>query len=310
MLHGYGAGLGFYFRNFDGLTKSLINRMDFYALDWLGMGLSSRPAFTVKAKTAAEKITQAEAFFLDSLEEWRIVRKLEKLTLVAHSLGGYLAVRYANKYPERVEKLILVSPVGVPKNPYEKATTPEPTLNTTDPKTSLGAEFQDSDEPVEKNPLPRWVTTLWDANFSPFMFVRWAGPLGPKLTSGWTGRRFAHIPEPQQKLLHSYAYEIFRKRGSGEYALAYLLAPGAYARNNLLNAIPTHIPVLMTYGAHDWMDEGAGHQAAAIANAKPGGDVKVVQIPGAGHHCYLDNPEVFNQVVIDFINRPPRKYSK
>lgn len=37
LLSGYGAGLGFWFRNFEGLTDKLINRMDFYALDWLGM---------------------------------------------------------------------------------------------------------------------------------------------------------------------------------------------------------------------------------------------------------------------------------
>lgn len=282
--------------------------MDFYALDWLGMGLSSRPSFVVKAKTAAEKVTEAESFFLDSLEEWRAIRKLEKLTLVAHSLGGYLAVRYANKYPERVEKLILVSPVGVPKNPYEKVTSPEPTINTSEPPTSLGAEFQDKDEKVQKDPLPKWVTVLWDANFSPFSFVRFAGPLGPKLVSGWTGRRFSHIPPTQQNLLHSYAYEIFKKRGSGEYALAYLLAPGAYARSHLLNVIPTRVPVLMLYGDRDWMDEGAGQKAAEIANKKPGGDVKVMQISDAGHHCYLDNPGEFNQVVTDFINRPPRAY--
>lgn len=274
------------------------------------MGLSSRPNFSIKAKTPSEKINEAESFFLDALEEWREQRKLDKMTLVAHSLGGYLAVRYANKYPDKVDKLILVSPVGVPKNPYVKDTTSGPTLNTGEPNTSLGAEFSDVDEPVQKNnPLPRWVTTLWDANFSPFLFVRLAGPLGPKLVSGWSGRRFSHIPEEQQKLLHNYAYELFKQKGSGEYALAYLLAPGAYARSHLLNSIPTGIPVLMLYGSHDWMDEPAGHQAAQIANKKPGGDVKVVQIPGAGHHCYLDNPQNFNQVVIDFINRPPRKQS-
>lgn len=37
LLAGYGAGIGFYFRNFDGLTDKLVNRTDFYALDWLGM---------------------------------------------------------------------------------------------------------------------------------------------------------------------------------------------------------------------------------------------------------------------------------
>lgn len=309
ILHGYGAGLGLFFRNFDGLTQKLIDRFDIYALDWLGMGLSSRPAFKVRAKTSAEKITEAEAFFLDSLEEWREQRKLEKMTLVAHSLGGYLAVRYANKYPEKVEKLILVSPVGVPKNPYEQSTTAGPTVNLDMPPSGLENEFEDIDEPVQKSPLPRWVTTLWDANFSPFSFVRFAGPLGPKLVSGWTGRRFSHIPSEQQQLLHSYAYEIFKQKGSGEYALGYLLAPGAYARSHLLNVIPTKLPVLMMYGDRDWMDEAAGHKAAEIANKKPGGDVKVVQLPDSGHHCYLDNPKGFNQVIIDFINRPPRKQS-
>lgn len=311
LLHGYGAGIGFFFRNLEGLTSSLANRMDFYALDWLGMGLSSRPAFKIRSKTNVEKIAEAESFFLDALEEWRVQRKLEKMTLVAHSLGGYLAVRYTNKYPERVEKLILVSPVGVPKNPYEKSTNtmPDANVNTSAPETSLGAEFSDIDEPVQKNPLPRWVTTLWDANVSPFVFVRFAGPLGPKLTSGWTGRRFSHIPVEQQTLLHNYAYEIFKSKGSGEYALAYLLAPGAYARSCLLDVIPTKVPVLMLYGDRDWMDEGAGRKAAEIANKKVGGDVTVRQISDAGHHCYLDHPKEFDQVVIDFINRPPRKQS-
>lgn len=43
--------------------------------------------------------------------------KLEKIVLVGHSLGGFLSACYALKYPERVEKLILVSPVGLPEKP-------------------------------------------------------------------------------------------------------------------------------------------------------------------------------------------------
>lgn len=145
-----------------------------------------------------------------------------------------------------------MSPVGVPKNPFNKGTTPEATLNTNEPFTTIGAEFADDEDAIKKKPLPFWITMLWDANFSPFSFVRFAGPFGPKLVSAWSGRRFSHIPESQQKLLHDYAYEIFKQKESGEYALAYLLAPGAYARSHLLNAIPTNLPVLMLYGSHDW----------------------------------------------------------
>ena len=60
-LPGYGAGVGFYFRNF----PSLCSQLRVYAVDWLGTGLSGRPAY--KAKTRAE----AESFFLDSLLTWR-----------------------------------------------------------------------------------------------------------------------------------------------------------------------------------------------------------------------------------------------
>ena len=38
-----------------------------------------------------------------------------KLVVVGHSLGGYLAVAYAERFPERVERIVLLSPVGIPQ---------------------------------------------------------------------------------------------------------------------------------------------------------------------------------------------------
>ena len=43
--------------------------------------------------------------------------KLEKFDLVAHSMGGYFAVLYAIRHPERVNKLVLISPCGLPAMP-------------------------------------------------------------------------------------------------------------------------------------------------------------------------------------------------
>lgn len=37
---------------------------------------------------------------------------LQRVTLVGHSYGAYVALSYALKHPERVEKLVLISPVG------------------------------------------------------------------------------------------------------------------------------------------------------------------------------------------------------
>jgi pimeloyl-ACP methyl ester carboxylesterase len=44
-------------------------------------------------------IWQAERFFTDSLDEWREKMGIEKMTLIGHSLGGYIVAAYALKYP-------------------------------------------------------------------------------------------------------------------------------------------------------------------------------------------------------------------
>jgi cardiolipin-specific phospholipase len=264
ILHGYGAGLGFFYKNFEGLSRA--RGWQLYALDLLGMGRSTRPPFKMRSKQRQQAIAEAEDWFIDALEEWRLKRKLDKFTLLGHSLGGYMAVAYALKYPGRLNKLILASPVGVPEDPYAvNAELPEPTEST------MANEFtQDQDEVVKpsnprsvgdnnnflnarskaakngansdpkkpaRKPLPKWLVYLWDANFSPFSLVRWSGPLGPRLVSGWTSRRFSHLPSDEAQALHDYVYSLFRLRGSGEYALAYILAPGAFARSPLIRRI-------------------------------------------------------------------------
>jgi len=114
------------------------------ALDWLGMGLSARPSpkefdlppppksrsspplTPVEAAQLAEERTRArvlhaEAFFVQALEDWRVSVKAEVMCLTGHSLGGYLAAAYTLRYPERVSKLILLSPAGIPANPFAES---------------------------------------------------------------------------------------------------------------------------------------------------------------------------------------------
>jgi cardiolipin-specific phospholipase len=353
IIHGYGAGLGFFYKNFEPLSRA--KGWQLYALDMLGMGRSSRPPFHIKGKTREKQITEAEDWFVDSLEEWRKKRNIDKMTLVGHSMGGYMAVCYALKYPGHLNKLILASPVGIPEDPYAtQAAMPEP------PDSTLPSEFtqdQDADttqsdnnnflnrqkkaeEEAAKNVgavpgpdgkpaprrMPKWLTYLWDANISPFSFVRWSGPLGPRLVSGWTSRRFSHLPNEEATALHDYAYSLFRLRGSGEYALAYILAPGAFARSPLIRRVQgigrqtlpdgtteNGVPVVLMYGENDWMDVKGGYAAKKKIDAErekalkgkseeerdaDEGGAKVVIIKKAGHHVYLDSPDHFNDVMM------------
>ena len=372
MLHGYGAGLGFFYRNFEGLSR--VKGWKVYALDLLGMGRSSRPPFRLHAKDRQGSITEAENWFIDALEEWRVQRKIDRFTLLGHSLGGYMAVAYALKYPGHLNKLILASPVGIPEDPYAvNADMPEPVnstltneftqeqgdvVNPSNPRIPEPTKIGDNNnflnarskaaapdgQPGDNNtptaprkPLPKWLTYLWDANISPFSLVRWTGPLGPRLVSGWTSRRFSHLPPDQAQALHDYAYSLFRQRGSGEYALSYILAPGAFARSPLIRRIqgvgrqmiapngsitssistaePSRengIPVVLMYGENDWMDVEGGHaavrkmreekekflqNASAEERQNDQGSAKVLVIGHAGHHVYLEGWEEFNEVL-------------
>jgi pimeloyl-ACP methyl ester carboxylesterase len=70
-----------------------------YALDLLGHGQSLKPK-------------QLDQYHIDRifehLERWINSLQLDQpLTLVGHSLGGYLAIEYALRYPERVRALVL-----------------------------------------------------------------------------------------------------------------------------------------------------------------------------------------------------------
>lgn len=214
VLHGYGAGLGFFFPNFPALADWAGRRgTSIYALDWLGMGRSARVPFAVKAKQDdRSRVADAEAFFIDALEEWRIKMELPRITLIGHSLGAYLSTAYALKYPDRVHQLILLSPAGVPHSPDDMS---EPSRELADDapaadnaSSSSGDEAADArpksikerstfhvskkskiDQASEeqksikaREPVRRKVFTyLWEQGFSPFQLARSSLFFGPLL---------------------------------------------------------------------------------------------------------------------------------
>ena len=74
--------------------KALAENFHVILIDIIGMGSSSRPKFT--ATTADE----ADQYFIDFIEKWRVAMgDLKGFILAGHSFGGYICGHYACKYP-------------------------------------------------------------------------------------------------------------------------------------------------------------------------------------------------------------------
>ncbi|KAK7061510.1 Alpha/Beta hydrolase protein [Favolaschia claudopus] len=319
MLPGYGAGIGFYFQNLPTLAKWAGHRgTSVYAVDWLGMGRSARVPFVVKShrKDIPGRVQEAESFFIDSLESWRKKMQLEQFTLVGHSLGGYLSTAYALKYPNRVNKLILLSPAGVPRDPNE-TTAPERDIEP--PPQSSSSSFEPAthrkvedirDEQKAARPRQsrsrRLFMYLWEEGWSPLQVVRNTVFWAPMLIGKYSARRFSVLSEEETRDLHDYLMHITLAKGSGEYSISHVLAPGAHAHMPLVDRISAlKIPVTFVYGDHDWMDPQGGEQSVENLRKAGNGQSRSYIVNDAGHYVHIDNSKAVNQLLIrELDNRP------
>ncbi|GMM28568.1 carboxylic ester hydrolase [Martiniozyma asiatica (nom. inval.)] len=304
-IHGYGAGLGFFLKN---LQKLAFNNPDWtiHAIDLPGYGCSGRSKFP--SRTPTDDFEFIERLYTTPLKEWFISSGLDdsNTCVVAHSMGGYLsAVMAINETKDKNN----LNDVVNKRNKIQLLDNFNSTCSKSDRHKfwssiimlSPGGIYSKR-KPDDVTNLPPWFVWLWNKNVSPFSVVRNLGPLGSKLTSGWTSRRFdiEQFNQVERELMHKYTYDIFNSKASGEYMLNYLLACGAIPRHPLHERIEElnghHLTgrMVFVYGGHDWMDPQGGVICKEKLNKS---DVDVEIIPNAGHHIYLDNFTGFNELV-------------
>lgn len=100
LVHGLSGSLRWWRRN----VPALARHYQVYLIDLPGFGMMRR---------FPRRLTLDEV--ADDLVAWLRAMGLQKVSLIAHSMGGYLCMRVAATYPELVERLVLVSPAGIPK---------------------------------------------------------------------------------------------------------------------------------------------------------------------------------------------------
>jgi pimeloyl-ACP methyl ester carboxylesterase len=253
----------------------------------LGWGLSSRPKFIL----IDDSVETAEVFFVESLEAWRAENKIDKMVLAGHSIGGYLSVAYCERYPQNVERLILLSPAGVSEESRDVREKRE---------ARMGSSFQ-------SRALAFCFVFLFERSQTVGGILRMLPQTRSHgLIHQYITRRLPAISESDEQLaVADYLYFNSVLPGSGEYCVNRLLTPFTYGIKPTQHRIPNlKVPsVSFLYGSNDWMDASGGLQVQLATEEMQGrGEraptVEVYRVNQAGHLLMLDNWQEFNNGVV------------
>ncbi|XP_034111033.1 (Lyso)-N-acylphosphatidylethanolamine lipase [Drosophila albomicans] len=264
LLHGLGAGVALWVMNLDSFAKD----RPVHAMDVLGFGRSSRPAFGKDALVCEKQ-------FVKSVEEWRREMNINDMILLGHSMGGFIASSYALSYPERVRHLILADPWGFPEKPPDSQTTKQ--------------------IPLWLRAIARVLTPL-----NPLWALRAAGPFGQwvvQKTRPDIMRKFQSTIEEDINLLPQYIHQCNAQQPSGESAFHSMMQSFGWAKHPMIHRIKdvrSDIPITFIYGSRSWIDSSSGEK---IKSQRDTNMVDIKIVTGAGHHVYADKPDVFNRYV-------------
>nr|CCA27382.1 cleavage induced serine protease family S33 putative [Albugo laibachii Nc14] len=277
LVHGFAGGNALWAANVEELAKFF----NVYAVEWIGVGRSDRPEF--KHTTYDD----ADIFIVETFEKWRMEMNLHKFCLCAHSMGAIFGTSYAIQHPQRVERLVLVSPAGVPRPP----------------------PFEERKKKIESRLIYRVADFAWRNGVTPMTITRAAGPYGPKLVQRILKCRISWMP-PNSTMrngaieiqeLADYMYQNWALKASGERLIATHLAPGALAVRPLIDELTPEkigMPITFVYGESDWMDYR--HTLEIIEKLQAHGiSASLYRVKDSGHLPFLDNPREFNRVVIE-----------
>ena len=241
-------------RNWAHLVEALNIDHRFLAPDLFGHGASAKPVgdYSLGAHAATMR---------DLLDRLGV----ERVTLVGHSFGGGIAMQFCYLFPERVNRLVLVSSGGLGRSvsPLLRAAT------------LPGAEW------VLPLIASDWVRVRAEAVGRTLARTGWRP--SPDVTEAWRGFTSLADDESRRAFLATTRSVI---DPGGQSVSVHDHLP-----------LSVEIPTLVVWGTRDRMIP-AGH-AAAAHQAIPGSRVELFE--GAGHYPHLDQPERFATVLGDFM---------
>jgi pimeloyl-ACP methyl ester carboxylesterase len=189
----------------------------------------------------------------------------DRVTVVGHSLGGGIALQYAYQFPERTQRLALVSSGG------------------------LG---RDVSMLLRAAALPGAELVL------PFLVPRWIGAAAGHV--GWAGARLGLRPSQDlEELLRGFlSLSDAEARAAFLHTLRAVIDPGGQRVSGADRLyLAESLPTLIVWGERDPIIPAA--HGIAAHESMPGSQLEI--FAGGGHFPHLDNPVRFVELMRDFI---------
>jgi pimeloyl-ACP methyl ester carboxylesterase len=203
---------------------------------------------------------------------------ITKATLIGHSTGGMLAIRYGLMYPADVEQLVLVDPVGL--EDWKAKGVPWPSLDMW-----YQQELHTSADRIRDYERTTYYAGAWKPDYE-----RWV-----QMLAGLNRGPGHQLVAWNSALIYDMIYTQPVVYELGDLAMPVLLVIGdkdttAIAKNFAppsIRATLGHYPEL-------------GRQATArIPHAT------LVEFPDLGHAPQMQDPESFHKALLDFLQSPP-----
>mmetsp|Transcript_270 Transcript_270/g.498 ORF Transcript_270/g.498 Transcript_270/m.498 type:complete len:370 (+) Transcript_270:27-1136(+) len=263
MIHGWGSGFPLFCKNINSLMSDYDRIITF---DLHGFGLSERTYFRGGPK-------EATAYFLNPIRELLQSLQLENtnIHMMGHSLGGYIACEYGYAFPEHLEKLTLVAPVGFDTDMFSKAL---------------------------QNPSPflRLMSFLvFDCGMTMQHVLRFFGPFSERVFMNiGVSANYRNLNETYWRYLF---YNQVMPSGGDRAFMAFLSRegwnPGLLERIHHLQKVKN---VQFIYGERDYIRPAFAQQFIVPKLAShPSMSFNIVS--NAGHHMYYENELMFNDFI-------------
>lgn len=299
-LHGLN-GSRLLFSDLLSIVEHHYRNLPFLALDLYGHGLSSCPSKTYNLDLFVTQIEKLLAHLG--------IPVTRKINIVGFSLGGAVAVGFAKKFPDRIEKLVLISPAGfVPfasnKKPKSNSRPASPSIDSEaageEPNTNSSAGLGGISSHVK---LVKWIPSFI---LTPIMRSMFKSALSKPLDLELPPDLPSHIKEEHRLQTERLIWQSFVKRGTFNATISIVKNFPLFKMDKEYAAVGNSVvgaerPVLLVWGEEDRVSP------LWYSGEKVKGFFKnsfLLKVEDAGHVVLAEQPTIVISSILSFLQSP------